>query len=152
MFKFDDTQDLFRVQCLDARLQQHGIQASERRKFLQMNSIERINAARSDREVKVAVLTAQAERALDEIGMKPKHVTQIMAGSVKIDSKLVDAAIRAKCEKIAEEANEKKRMWTNKRTLAAHETTTVEQILDRDWPLHRRVRLKNTLAAAGIID
>ena len=152
MFKFDDLNELFRAQRLDARLQQNGIEASDRKRLLQMNPLERIRVARNDSEVRFAVLAARAERALDEIGLRPQRVKQIMARAVKITVKDVDAALREKAQKLADDTNEKKRISTNKYKLDGHEIMSVDAALDLLFPIHKRIQLKNELLAAGLID
>jgi hypothetical protein len=151
-FKFNDLNELLRAQRLDARMQQHGIEASDRKRLIQMNPLERIRVARTDSEVRVAVLAARAERALDEIGLRPQRVKQIMAGVVKMSVNDVDQAISEQAKKLSEETNEKKRISTNKYKLDAHETMSVEAALDLLFPIHKRVQLKNELLAAGLID
>ena len=140
MFKFNDLNELFRAHRLDARMQQHSIEASDRKRLLQMNPLDRIRVARNDSEVKFAVLAARAERALDEIGLSPQRVKQIMASAEKINVREIDNAIRAQCEKIANETNERRRRSLNVYTLPAHETTTVEKIDDRDYAASERCR------------
>jgi hypothetical protein len=152
-FKFNDLEILSgSATRTDKRLAWQGVSAAERRKIFSMNSHEALRAARSDREVRIAQMRAQGERAMNELGFDTKLQHQIFAGLGKLTVKVVDAAIAAQCEAIANKENEAKCISRNKYKLDAGEVTTTEMVIDREWPFHRRAAVKNMLVQAGLLD
>jgi hypothetical protein len=65
-----------------------------------MDRLERINAASNNCEMNAAIIHAQAERALIELGLNSDSVTRIMAGAAKLSTKDVDAAMRSEGDRV----------------------------------------------------
>lgn len=93
----------------------------------QMTSLERINAASNNRQMKFAVVTAQAERALTELGLKSEKVTRIMAGAAKLSPKDIDNAMRAKAQEYANEVNERTLIAKSERSMRRNSSRSKRQ-------------------------
>jgi hypothetical protein len=107
--------------------------------WLNMDRLERINAASNNREMKLAVIHAQAERALIEVGLKSENVTRIMVRASKLSAKDIDTAVRSKATEYADQENERRRMSKNKRVLDACGIYSVEAAMNELYPFERRV-------------
>jgi hypothetical protein len=90
--------------------------------------------------------------ALHEIGMRLDKIQHIMAGARRLSVADIDTAIELKAAQYADEVNERRRMNLNKFKLDASETFTISQAMEELFPTHKRVRLKNDIAAAGLLD
>jgi hypothetical protein len=137
--------------CVGKRLEQHNVDATSQRKIIEMNRFDSIAATSGNNAARQEMKRAMAERALDEIGMRPEKVRHVMAGRRSITIEDVDAAMRHKAEMYAFDVNESRRRSKNKYFLEDSEKYAVEPAYAELWPTHKSVRLKNDLAAAGII-
>jgi uroporphyrinogen-III synthase len=116
-----------------------------------MDRLEAINAATNDKEMKAAVAGAQAERALKELGLKVDRINRVLAGAAKLTAKDIDAAMLARATEHANEENQRRRISKNKLQLDPTEVYSVDSAMKELFSFEKRIRLKNTLHAAGVI-
>jgi hypothetical protein len=117
----------------------------------QMSGLDKIHAATNDKEMKVAVASAQTERVLKELGLKTDRVTRIMARASKLSAKDVDDAMLARATEYANQENERRRISKNKLQLDPTEVYSVDSAMKELFSFEKRIRLKNVLHAAGVI-
>jgi hypothetical protein len=137
------------------RLEQHNVDAQTERKILEMNvttnKFDAIAASEGNTVARKEMKRTVARKALHDIGMRLEKIDHIMAGARQITPAEVDAAMQLKAELYCHEVNEKRRRNKNVYKLDAKDVFTVEAAMDDLFPVHKRVRIKNDLLAAGII-
>jgi hypothetical protein len=117
----------------------------------QMSGLDKIHAATNDKEMKIAVVQAQAHRAMSDLGLKSDKITRIMAGASKLTAKDIDNAMLARATEYADQENERRRISKNKLNLDPTEVYSVDSAMKELFSFEKRIRLKNVLHAAGLI-
>lgn len=117
-----------------------------------MDRLERILAATNNAEMSKAVIHAQAERVMIQLGLKHQTITAIQAGAApKLSAADVDAAMEERAKEHADQINEKLRISKNVKTLDPCDVFTVDRAKRELYPMELSVRMKNSLLKAGLL-